>query len=93
MKTLLTFALLVMSFQASADQYVNGYTRRDGGYVQPHYRTESNSTTYDNYSSQGNVNPYTGQPGYTPNAFSQPQPQYMPQVQPSNRFFSNPYDR
>jgi hypothetical protein len=48
---------------ASADQYVNGYTRRDGTYVQPHYQTSPNATPYDNYSTRGNINPYTGQPG------------------------------
>lgn len=45
------------------DVYVNGYYRSDGTYVQPYYRTRPNRTTLDNYSTKGNVNPYTGQPG------------------------------
>ncbi len=45
------------------DVYVNGYYRSEGTYVQPYYRTRPNSTTLDNYSTKGNVNPYTGQPG------------------------------
>ena len=51
------------SFPALADTYVQGYTKQDGTYVQPHYRTNANNTKLDNYSTQGNVNPYTGQEG------------------------------
>jgi len=51
----------------------SGYTRQDGTYVQPHYQTSPNSSRLDNYSTQGNVNPYTGQQGTQP-AF--PQQQY-----------------
>jgi len=45
------------------DTHVRGYTRRDGTYVQPHKRTAPNSSRRDNYSTRGNVNPYTGKPG------------------------------
>jgi len=44
--------------------YVSGYYRSNGTYVQPHYRTAPNSTNRDNFSTRGNTNPYTGQPGY-----------------------------
>jgi hypothetical protein len=54
---------------------VKGYVRKDGTYVAPHYRSNPNSTKLDNYSTQGNVNPYTGQQG-TVNPY-QPQPQYQ----------------
>ena len=47
----------------SGDTHVNGYIKRDGIYVQPHYRTHPNSTQRDNYSTKGNVNPYTGKRG------------------------------
>ncbi len=43
--------------------YQQGYYRKDGTYVQPHYKTKSNETNWDNYSTQGNINPYTLQPG------------------------------
>lgn len=46
-----------------ADEYVNGYVRRDGTYVQPHYRSSPDSSPYNNYSSKGNYNPYTGRQG------------------------------
>jgi hypothetical protein len=42
---------------------VRGYTRKDGTYVPPHNRTAPNSTKLDNWSTKGNVNPYTGEPG------------------------------
>ncbi len=48
----------------SADQYVKGYTRSNGTYVEGYHRTSPNSTTSDNYSTKGNVNPYTGEKGY-----------------------------
>lgn len=61
----LLLAALVFSSAPSLaqDTYVRGYTRSDGTYVQPHYRTAPNNSLYDNYSTQGNVNPYTGQRG------------------------------
>jgi hypothetical protein len=43
---------------------VSGYTRSDGTYVQPYFRTAPNSTNTDNFSTKGNVNPYNGKPGW-----------------------------
>lgn len=57
---------------ALADQWVNGYIRSDGTYVQGHYRSSPNQYKYDNYSAEGNVNPYTGEKGYKPHEFSNP---------------------
>lgn len=65
MKTI-TIAMLLVSFSAIADNWVNGYQRRDGTYVQGHYKTESNNTRNDNYSTRGNINPYTGSYGTKP---------------------------
>lgn len=48
---------------ATAQVHVDGYTRRDGTYVAPHYRSSPDSTPFNNYSTQGNINPYTGQQG------------------------------
>lgn len=70
----LTLALIITaacSF-AGADQWVNGYTKKDGTVVQGHHRSDGNSIKYDNYSSQGNSNPYTGQQGSQRNEFSSP---------------------
>lgn len=48
---------------AKADTYVSGYYRRNGTYVAPHYRSDANNTKRDNWSTVGNVNPYTGRAG------------------------------
>lgn len=44
-------------------EHVHGYTRSDGTYVAPYDRTTPNDTQRDNWSTKGNVNPETGQPG------------------------------
>jgi hypothetical protein len=44
---------------------VRGYIKPSTGrYVAPHYRTSPNSYKWDNYSTKGNINPYTGKKGY-----------------------------
>ena len=48
-----------------ADTYVPGYFKKDGTYVEGHYKRSPNSTRTDNYSSKGNTNPYTGERGST----------------------------
>ena len=50
--------------QAQVPQYQRGYTQHNGTYVQPHYRTVPDGTRNNNYSTQGNINPYTGQRGH-----------------------------
>ena len=42
---------------------VDGHFRRNGTFVEPHYRTLPNATANDNYGTSGNVNPYTGNTG------------------------------
>lgn len=44
--------------------WVDGYTRSDGTKVAGHYRTKSNNTQKDNWSSKPNRNPHTGAKGY-----------------------------
>lgn len=43
---------------------VRGYTKRDGTYVQPHLRSSKDGNFNNNWSTKGNYNPYTGEPGY-----------------------------
>ncbi|MBK6399567.1 MAG: hypothetical protein IPF75_15260 [Bacteroidetes bacterium] len=43
---------------------VNGYYRKDGTYVQPYFRTTQRTPQKQITSRQGNVNPYTGKPGW-----------------------------
>ncbi len=39
---------------------VRGYTRKDGTYVRPHYRSNPDGNFNNNWTTKGNVNPYTG---------------------------------
>jgi hypothetical protein len=48
---------------AVAQQWVSGYTKQNGTVVQPYWRSSPDNTTLNNYSTQGNINPYTGQAG------------------------------
>lgn len=73
MRLLLTLGLLCLAVSARADEYVDGHVRQDGTYVPPHYRSSPNWTNRDNYSTEGNQNPYTGSSGnraqdYSPGA-------------------------
>jgi hypothetical protein len=56
---------------ATAQVYVQGYTTKNGTYVAPHYRSSPDSSVLNNWSTKGNVNPYTGQAG-TRNPYSTP---------------------
>ena len=75
MKKIFAFLLLAVSSISYADTYVNGYYRNDGTYVNGYTRSDSNSSNYDNYSTRGNYNPYTGSSGsraedYSPQAYN-----------------------
>jgi hypothetical protein len=65
MKLMLIAALsLAVSAPAFAKStYVRSYTKKDGSYVQGHYRSSANNTSSDNWSTEGNSNPYTGAAG------------------------------
>lgn len=47
----------------SSDVHVHSYTKKNGTVVKPYTRTHENSTQRDNFSTKGNVNPYTGKVG------------------------------
>jgi hypothetical protein len=55
--------VLGSSAYAQGTNSVGGHIRRDGTYVPPHQRTNPNTNVYDNWSTKGNVNPYTGKAG------------------------------
>ncbi len=63
MKKVVFFVLLFVSINMFADQYVNGYYKSNGTYVDSYMKSSPNSTKSDNFSTYGNVNPYTGQAG------------------------------
>lgn len=64
-----TLLLLIAGFlftgnaSAQAVEQVNGYYRQNGTYVQPYMRTAPDGNPFNNYSTQGNINPYTGAVG------------------------------
>jgi hypothetical protein len=63
---LLSILTLFGSFDnadAGSTVSVRGYTTSRGTYVAPHYRTSPNSSRIDNWSTRGNVNPFTGKSG------------------------------
>lgn len=78
--------LLFSSLAGAADTYVNGYYRSSGTYVQPHYQTAPDSNPFNNYSTQGNINPYTGKVG-TANPYIT-----TPTVYPRAADWKNPYE-
>lgn len=85
MKIALGLILAALAVSAWADDYVRGYTRKDGTYVPPHYRSTPDSSRANNYGSQGNVNPYNGERGYV-NPHTPPAPR-----QPTYPAYPNPY--
>ncbi len=60
---------------AASSHSVKGYTKKDGTYVQPHKQTNPDQLRRNNYSSEGNFNPYTGKQGKQRNEYSSP-PKY-----------------
>ena len=48
---------------ATASHSVRAYTTRKGTYVAAHRSTNPDRTKANNWSTRGNINPYTGKPG------------------------------
>jgi hypothetical protein len=63
-------AVLASTAAVAGDTYVRGYYRNNGTYVQPHMRSAPDDDRLNNWSTKGNVNPYTGQGG-TKDPYSQ----------------------
>lgn len=72
MKSIFYFVLVLLSYccfpvldaaASSRSHSVRGYYRSNGTYVAPHHATNRNGTKLDNWSTKGNVNPYTGKAG------------------------------
>src|SRR5690349_8190545 len=59
--------------KSSGVVHVRGYTRKDGTYVPGYDRTAPNDTKFDNWSTEGNINPETGKPG-TKNPYPENRP-------------------
>ncbi len=64
----LLFAILTVCLLGSMGSFaygksVSGYHKRSGTYVKSYHRTSKDRTQRNNWSSKGNVNPYTGKKG------------------------------
>jgi hypothetical protein len=79
----LIFTAIGVTANAQSSSYTNGYVKKDGTVVGGYYHTDKNSTTSDNWSTRGNTNPVTGQPGYK--APSYPSSPYSPSYPSSGR--------
>ncbi|WP_418990163.1 hypothetical protein [Alistipes sp.] len=62
--------MMLIPVLTCAQEYVKGYYRKDGTYVQGHYRSKKNDTNHDNYATKQNKNPYTGKKGTIPKDYS-----------------------
>ncbi len=80
--TVVTIVLVTTSV-ANADVRVRGYYRRNGTYVQPHYRSNPDGNPYNNWSTYPNINPHTGARG-TKRFSSSSYDEISSNVKPSN---------
>lgn len=71
-KLILTISFFAITAITSAQstRYQEGYTKKDGTEVQGHYKTTTDNTNTNNYSTQGNTNSYTGETGSKPKDYS-----------------------
>lgn len=61
---IIAFIVSIAPFSYSnAATHVDGYSKKNGSYVEPHYRSDRNDTKSDNWSTKGNTNPFTGEKG------------------------------
>lgn len=70
------FIILIITLMTSAvsfaqnSRYQKGYYRKNGTYVTGHYKTQSDRTNHNNFSTSSNRNPYTGNKGYRAKDYS-----------------------
>ena len=67
MKKTMIFALVLamVGIGAADAKYVRGHYRKStGSYVSGYHRTRADRVKFNNYSTRGNRNPYTGKKGY-----------------------------
>lgn len=75
MKKYLVFLFIVLiavtATMAQSHKYQRGYTRKSTGtYVTGHYKTRSDRSNHNNFSTRGRSNPYTGSKGYRARDYS-----------------------
>lgn len=60
---LITTLCCYVSVEASPPTKVKPHYRKSGKYISPHERTAPDNNRYNNYGTNGNVNPNTGELG------------------------------
>jgi hypothetical protein len=60
---ILTILIFSMGIADAATRVRGHYNRKSGTYISSHYRSKSDGRKYNNYSTRGNTNPYTGKHG------------------------------
>lgn len=77
--TIAAVLLAGIAAPALAQTHVRPYVKQDGTYVQPHVRSAPDGNPYNNYSTSGNSNPWTGQAGTVnpqPSPYNPPKTRY-----------------
>ncbi len=57
------FALAISAPVEGKNVSVRGHVTKQGKYISPNHRTSPDHSKFNNWSSKGNVNPYTGKAG------------------------------
>ncbi|MGC6535992.1 MAG: hypothetical protein ACON44_01375 [Candidatus Puniceispirillaceae bacterium] len=73
---LISLFLSFVAITAFADVYVSGYCRKDGVCVQGYWRSSPDSSYNNNFSTRGNINPYTGRAGTNRRTYDDRRPRY-----------------
>ncbi|MBL5885546.1 hypothetical protein [Lelliottia aquatilis] len=79
---LLTALFSFCVFSKGSSVHVNGYFRSNGTYVQPHYRSAPDHNFYNNWSTKGNTNPYTGKIGAKEHPYNSQSYQHVEKTTP-----------
>ncbi len=72
---MLLLAVFAMEVSAAGTKSVRPYVRKDGTYVQGHYRSPPNQQRFDNFGARNSIygsNPYTEKKGSQRDEFSTP---------------------
>ena len=74
--TAIAILIILITTPLFAAEYVQGYIRSDGTYVQGYHRSSPDSSYNNNYSTKGNINPYTGKSGTQNRTWNDSSPQH-----------------
>ncbi len=84
--------VLTSAAESFSDTFVRGYTRQDGTYVAPHWRSSPDRSYNNNWSVRPNVNPHTGKRG-TRNPTLNDRPPSNPYLTPFGKRTISPYGK